>query len=259
MIKNILKGIKSYTNSFKLIAELKLWKYFFIPIGISVVTAIFIGFIAYSLSDTIGAFISKVWIWDWGKETFNTISNFFGGATVVLLGLVLYKHIVMALSAPFMSPVSEKIEAHLTGNITRNHRKTTFREQLWRGIRINVRNLFKEILFTIPLLLLSFIPVIGFVSTILIFLVQAYYAGFGNMDYTLERHFKYKESTRFVHKYRGYAIGNGIVFMLFLFIPIIGIILVLPLSVTAASKQTIAILEKEGQLANANKKNTIDS
>lgn len=250
MLKNILKGIKSYTNSYKLIAQLKLWKYFFIPIGISIVTAIIIGFFTYSLSDTIGAFIAKIWQWDWGKETFTSISNFVGGATIVLLGLVLYKHIIMALSAPFMSPVSEKIEAHFTGNTQHEHRKTSFQEQLWRGIRINVRNLSKEILFTIPLILIGFIPVIGIFSTILIFLIQAYYAGFGNMDYTLERHYKYKESIQFVNKYRGYAIGNGIIFMLFLLIPVIGIILVLPLSVTAASKQTVEILEKQRQLAN---------
>ncbi|WP_299430736.1 EI24 domain-containing protein [uncultured Maribacter sp.] len=245
MIKNILKGITSYANSFKLIAQLKLWKYFFIPIGISVVTAISIGFTSYTLADDIGAFISKIWIWDWGKETFTSISNFVGGATVILLGLVLYKHIVMALSAPFMSPVSEKIEAHFTKNTNHEHRKTSFNDQLWRGVRINLRNLWKEILFTIPLLIIGFIPVIGIASTVLIFLVQAYYAGFGNMDYTLERHFKYKESIQFVKKNKGFAIGNGIVFMLFLLIPVIGIILVLPLSVTAASKQTVAILENQ--------------
>ena len=245
MIKNILKGITSYANSFKLIAQLKLWKYFFIPIGISIVTAVFIGFTSYTLADDIGAFISKIWIWDWGKETFTSISNFVGGATVILLGLVLYKHIVMAFSAPFMSPVSEKIEAHFTKNTNHEHRKTSFNDQLWRGVRINLRNLWKEILFTIPLIILGFIPVIGIASTILIFLVQAYYAGFGNMDYTLERHFKYKESIQFVKKNKGFAIGNGMVFMLFLLIPVIGIILVLPLSVTAASKQTVAILENQ--------------
>lgn len=253
MIKNILIGIKSYTNSFKLIGKLKLWKYFFIPIAISIVTAIFIGFFTYTLSDNIGAFIAKLWIWDWGKESFTYISNVIGGATIILLGLLLYKHIIMALSAPFMSPVSEKIEAHFTKNTNHIHRKTSFKEQLWRGIRINIRNLWKEILFTIPLILLGFIPLIGILSTILIFLVQAYYTGFGNMDYTLERHFKYNDSIQFVKKHRGHAIGNGIVFMFFLLVPVIGIILVLPLSVTAASKQTVEILEKHKQLSNSNK------
>ncbi|MEN3323882.1 EI24 domain-containing protein [Mariniflexile soesokkakense] len=244
MLKNIALGIKAYFGAFSLISELKLWKFFAIPMLISFVIALLIGISAYGLSDNIGFYISKLWIWDWGKETFTTIGNFIGGFFIILLGLILYKHIIMALSAPFMSPVSEKIEAHLTTDLEHNHRTTSFTEQLWRGIRINVRNLCLELLLTIPVLLLGFIPVIGIISTVLLFLVQAYYAGFGNMDYALERHFKYHESIQFVKRNRGLAIGNGIVFMLFLLIPVIGVILVLPLSVTAASTETIKKLLK---------------
>jgi CysZ protein len=239
MIKNIISGIKAYFGAFALISKLKLWKYFAIPMLISFITAIIIFGSAYGFSDNIGGFIAKIWIWDWGKETFSTISNFIGGLIIVVIGLILFKHIIMALSAPFMSPVSEKIEAHFTGNPPHSHRDTTFMQQLLRGIKINGRNLVMELLLTIPILLLKFIPVVNIFSTILLFAVQAYYAGFGNMDYTLERHYQYKESLQFVRKHRGLAIGNGIVFILFLLIPVIGIILVLPLSVTAASTLTV--------------------
>ena len=68
------------------------------------------------------------------------------------------------------------------------------------GIRINLRNLGKELLLTIPILIIGLIPVIGIISTVLLFLMQAYYAGFGNMDYTLERHFNYKQSIQFVRE-----------------------------------------------------------
>jgi len=243
MIKNIISGIKAYFGAFSLISKLKLWKYFAIPMIISLATAIAVFGSAYGLSDNIGAFISKIWIWDWGHDTFTSIGNFIGGLIVIIIGLIIFKHIIMALSAPFMSPVSEKIEAHSTGNPSHSHRDTTFMQQLLRGIRINGRNLIFELLLTIPILLLKFIPVINIFSTILLFMVQAYYAGFGNMDYTLERHFQYKESLQFVRKHRGLAIGNGIVFILFLLIPVIGVILVLPLSVTAASTRTVKALQ----------------
>lgn len=62
------------------------------------------------------------------------------------------------------------------------------------------------------------------------------------MDYTLERHLSYKQSIQFVKNHKGTAIGNGIFFMLMLLIPVIGIIFVLPLSVTAASTETIKIV-----------------
>jgi CysZ protein len=248
MIKNILSGVRAYFGTLKLISQLKLWQYFIIPIVISILTAIIIGFTAYGLSDNIGRFLAKIWIWDWGKEAVTAITSFIGALFLLVIGLILYKHIILALSAPFMSPVSEKIEIHINGSLRSNHRKTTFQEQLWRGIRINIRNLGKELLITIPILLLKFIPVVNIFSTILLFLVQAYYAGFGNMDYTLERHFNYKESVRFVGKNKGISIGNGIVFMLCLLIPVVGIIIVLPLSVTAASLKTVELLNKENQL-----------
>jgi CysZ protein len=252
MINNILKGIQAYTGALDLISKLKLWKYFFIPIIISIVTASLIALSAYGLSDNIGNFIARIWPWDFGKDTFTWISTFIGVIVVLAIGLILYKHIIMALSAPFMSPVSEKIEAHLTGIKRHDHRKTSFKEQLWRGIRINFRNLGKELLITVPLLLLKFIPVVNIFSIILLVMVQAYYAGFGNMDYTLERHFKYRESVKFIRRHRGIAIGNGLVFILFLIIPIVGVILVLPMSVTAASIKTVELLKKD-TLLNATK------
>lgn len=250
MFKNIFIGLKAYTGAFELISKLKLWKYFVIPILISVVTAVVIGLSSYGFSDNIGQFISKIWVWEWGKETFTTISEIFGGIIIIVLGLVLYKHIIMALSAPFMSPVSEKIEAHLLGEnskLIHQHRNTSFQEQLWRGIKINLRNLFMELWLTAIILIISLIPVIGWFTSLLLFFIQAYYAGFGNMDYTLERHFKYKESLTFVRKNRGIAIGNGIVFMLFLLIPVVGVILVLPLSVTAASTETVKLLNAQNR------------
>ncbi len=244
MIKNILKGIKAYAGTFHLISKLGLWKYFAVPMAISFFIAILIGFSAWGLSDNLGNSISKIWFWKWGAETFRAISDFIGALIIIAFGIILYRHIVMALSAPFMSPVSEKIEKHLFGAI-HAHRNTSNVEQLWRGVRINVRNLVMELLLTIPIILIGFIPVISILSSVLLFLVQSYYAGFGNMDYTLERHFKYSESIKFVQKNRGLAIGNGMVFMLMLLIPVVGIILVLPLSVTAASTETLKVLESE--------------
>jgi CysZ protein len=248
MVKHILNGIKAYSGAFKIISNLGLWKYFWIPVLISVITATLIFSSAYALSDNIGQFLSQWWFWDWGRQTVILISEIFGGLLIIVFGFILYKHIVMALSAPFMGPVSEKIEAHLLGSRTTSPRDTNFMEQLWRGIRINIRNLMMEILLTIPILVIGLIPIIGLVSTVLIFLIQAYYAGFGNMDYTLERHFKYRESINFVQKNKGIAIGNGIVFIFFLFVPVIGVIMVLPLSVTAATVKTIELLKLEKRI-----------
>jgi len=235
----MLKGLQDYTESIGLISKLGLWKYFTVPIIISVVVATLIGVSAYGFSDDIGSWISGIWGWEWGRSTFETFSTIISALIIIAIGLILFKHIIMALSAPFMSPVSEKIEAHLRGTTHSLSHRSSFMAQLWRGIRINGRNLLMELLITIPILFLKFIPVINIFSTALLFILQAYYAGFGNMDYTLERHFSYKESINFVRKNRALAIGNGVGFLLLLIIPLAGVILVLPFSVTAASVSTV--------------------
>ncbi len=247
MIKQIFFGISAYKEAFVLLSKLKLWNYFIIPTVISLLTFLFIVYTAIGYSATIGQLLAEIWIWNWGKEIVMMLSSFGGGLVILVIGLMLYKYIVLAISAPFMGVVSEKIELHLNGGFYTDCKKTTFIAQLWRGIQVNVRNLGMELFFTFPLLLLKFIPVVNLFSSVLLFLIQAYYAGFGNMDYTLERYFSFKESLGFVKKNKGYSIGNGIVFIGCLFLPVLGIIIVLPLSVTAASIQTIALLNKENE------------
>ncbi|WP_282042351.1 EI24 domain-containing protein [Winogradskyella flava] len=242
MIQNIIRGLQVYAGAYGLISKLKLWKYFIIPVIISIIVFAMIFVSAYGLSDNLGEWIAGVWIWEFGKATFTAISTFIGGVVIFAIGLILYKHIIMALSSPFMAPVSEKIEAYFTGKPAKNYVNTNFSKQLIRGIRIGLRNLFKELLLTLPILILKFIPIVNIFSTVLLFLVQAYYAGFANMDYTLERHFKYRDSVAFIRQHRGLAIGNGIGFLLLLLIPVVGVVLVLPLSVTSASVIAVDLL-----------------
>lgn len=244
MIKDIINSIQTYFKALELINKLKLWKYFLIPAGIGFLLGLTFISTAYSLSDNLGAYISKLWPFDFGRSFVIGLSAWVGGFSIMILGIILYKHVLMALSAPFMTPVSEKVEEHLTGRpIVKSNSKSDFMNQLSRSIRLNSNNLVKELMITLPLMLLSLIPVFGLIPVALIFYYQSYYTGFGNMDYTLERHLNYKESKQFVKKYRGVAVGNGLVFTLMLFIPIVGIIITLPISAVAATMDTIKKLE----------------
>ena len=244
MIKAVFKGCAAYFAAYETISRLKLWKFFAIPMLISLVVFLLIVFVSYAFSDAIGSYIASFWTWDFGKETFNTISRVFSGLLIVLIGFISFKHIIMALSAPFMGPISKNIEDDFRGVVSQV-KTTSSSDLLRRGIKISSRNLFRELLLSIPILLLGFIPVIGLFSAILLFLMQAYFAGCGNIDYTLERYFSYQKSILFVKKNRGVAIGNGLVFMLFLLIPFIGVILVLPFSVTAATIATVKLMNED--------------
>jgi CysZ protein len=246
MVKDIFNGIQAYFSAYTLLNKLNLWRFFAIPIAISFLLGTFLIFIAYGLSDDLGNYIASIWGFTWGKQTVTTISHFIGGLIILGFGIVIFKHVLMAVVSPFMSPISEKIEQHFLGTVDKKRKGLKAQTSAFvRGIRLNLRNLIVEILWIIPFFIFSFIPIIGIVFLVLIFFIQAYYAGFGSMDYTLERYFSYKDSVAFVRKNRGIAIGNGIVFMLILFIPIIGIIIVLPLSVVASTMTTLKALHPE--------------
>ncbi|HHS95342.1 MAG TPA: EI24 domain-containing protein [Phaeodactylibacter sp.] len=145
-----------------------------------------------------------------------------------------------------MTPLSQKIEQQLLGQIGTDNgfQLSKAIKEIIRGLRISLRNIFFEIMWTAPLFILGLIPALSFFTTILMFLIQAYYAGFGNMDYTLERHLDVKESIRFVRKNRGLAIGLGTVFLLLLSTGI-GFLVAPPLATAAATLSTSKRLHKK--------------
>ena len=193
MISNLIDGLKAYLEAYEVISRLKLWRFFLIPMLISVLIFLNIVLVSISFSDEIGLYISSFWSWDFGKETINTVSMILGGIILISIGLIVFKHLVMILSAPFMGPISKKIEDDFTG-VTSQTQVSSPLTLMFRSIKISSRNLFRELLLSIPILILGLIPFIGFFSLFLLFLMQAYFAGFGNMDYTLERHFSYQKS-----------------------------------------------------------------
>ena len=243
MISNLIDGLKAYLEAYEVISRLKLWRFFMIPMLISVLIFLSIVLVSISFSDEIGLYISSFWSWDFGKETINTVSMILGGIILISIGLIVFKHLVMILSAPFMGPISKKIEDDFTG-VTSQTQVSSPLTLMFRSIKISSRNLFRELLLSIPILILGLIPLIGFFSLFLLFLMQAYFAGFGNMDYTLERHFSYQKSIQFVKVNKGIAIGNGLVFMLFLLIPFVGVIFIIPFSVTSATIATVKIINQ---------------
>ena len=197
MISNLIDGLKAYLEAYQVISRLKLWRFFMIPMLISVLIFLNIVLVSISFSDEIGLYISSFWSWDFGKETINTVSMILGGIILISIGLIVFKHLVMILSAPFMGPISKKIEDDFTG-VTSQTQVSSPLTLVFRSIKISSRNLLRELLLSIPILILGLIPLIGFFSLFLLFLMQAYFAGFGNMDYTLERHFSYQKSIQFV-------------------------------------------------------------
>jgi len=163
-----------------------------------------------------------------------------------LLVLFIFKYIVLIIVAPIMSVLSEKVEGELTGEAVDPN--LSIGNQLYlvgRGLRIAVSNLGRELFLTFGLFILGFIPGFAVITTPLIFIVQAYYAGFGNLDLFMERHFNTRGSRQFVSRHKGVAVANGMVFLLLILIPFIGAFLAPALATTAATISGVDLLEKD--------------
>lgn len=234
-MKNFWYGISSYGDAIKHINKHGLWAYVLVPGLLCLLVGFGVFGLAWGLSDNIGDILDNLWPWEKGREIVAKIAQVFGGLLVFALGLIIFKQLVMVVSSPIMSVLSEKVENQLDGNEkSGGFSFSTIMADLLRGLRIAFRNIFREVFGTIFLLLLGLIPIFTPFTTLLIFLLQAYYAGFGNFDFALERRFHYRETVRFVQSNRMLALGNGAVFMLLL-LTFVGFLFALPLGTVAAT------------------------
>jgi CysZ protein len=153
MIQSFLDGILAYGKAISYLSKKGLWKFALVPGLISLMIGLGIGTIAWSGSDNIGLWLLSWYPFSFGVGLMSTISNWVGGLMIVIIGLILYKHLVMILVSPFMSPLSQKIEEQLHGQqgTYTGFQMSRALKELWRGLRMALRNIIRELLFVIPL------------------------------------------------------------------------------------------------------------
>lgn len=165
---------------------------------------------------------------------------------VILIGIFyfIFKTVLMIILAPFLSYISEKVDTALTGR----EYKFTFKENIGfviRGIKVALKCFIKELIFTVVVVCLGFIPVINIAVPALLFIVQSYFVSVNFIDYTLERKkMGVEETIEFMSKNKLVLCLGGGIFTILYFIPIVGIIFAPMLTIVAMTKTTIEILEK---------------
>lgn len=247
IVRDFRDGIEAYSRAWSFVRTHRLWLYMVIPGLISVLFGVGMFVTAWRSAGPIGEWIIDNYPWDFGSSFLASVAGYVGYVIVALLAYMSYKYVILVLVAPFMSPLSETVEETITGDTSGvQFSVSRFFREIWRGLRVSMRNLLRELFYTVILLLLGLVPVVGIISGPAILLIQAYFAGFGNMDYTLERHFGVRDSADFVRDYRGLAVANGGVFMLLLMVPIAGLFVAPCLATVAGALETVDRLEAEG-------------
>jgi CysZ protein len=242
MLKDFTDGIVSYARAWRIIVDNKMWYYVLMPGLISLILGGSIGYSAYLLHSDVTNYITTTYPEQWyGYSLMARIANYLSWFVLGVIGFLTYRNILMALLAPFMSPLSARVQAIETGETVFDppFLSLTNFKLILRGLVLSFRNLIKELWYTLWLLVLGFIPIIGLIAPILIFLVQSFYAGFSNLDYTLEKYYNVKNSKAFSRDHRWLAVGNGSVFLLLLTVPVLGLFLAPALSTVAATLETV--------------------
>lgn len=233
MLKEIIVAIAAFGKAHQFIIRYKLWNWVLLP-GI-IYMLLFVGsmyFFGATAKGVVDYLIAYIQLNHWTSAIHSGWLSFlfsFAGIVLWLLLLLFYfslfKYIWLILGAPFFALLSEKTAALMQESAFVFSWKQ-WGKDIWRGIKITFRNCLWQSTYTIVVIILSVVPIIGWVSPLLAMFIECYYCGFGMLDYSCERRrLSAVNTVQFIGQRKGLAIGNGLMFYLLHLIPILGWIL----------------------------------
>ena len=243
MLKEIIISLQAYYHTHRFIIKHRLWKWILIPgLIYSILFCVGIYLFYVSSSSAIEFMLLKSGVREWMDKMQNSWLSFLLIFFQLILNLILllfyfslFKYLFLIIGSPLFAYLSEKTESMIEGKAYPFSFKQLMKDII-RGIKLALRNMLWQTVYTVSILILSFIPVIGWVTPLLALLVECYYLGFSMLDYSCERNkLSTAQSIGFIGRHKGLAIGNGIVFYLMHFIPILGWLLAPSYAVIAAT------------------------
>ncbi len=243
MLKEIIISLQAYYHTHRFIIKHRLWKWILIPGFIyAVLFCVGIYLFYVSSSSAIEFMLLKSGVREWMEKMQNYWLSFLLIFFQLILNLILllfyfslFKYLFLIIGSPLFAYLSEKTESIIEGKDYPFSFKQLMKDII-RGIKLALRNMLWQTVYTVSILILSFIPVIGWVTPLLALLVECYYLGFSMLDYSCERNkLSTAQSIGFIGRHKGLAIGNGMVFYLMHFIPILGWLLAPSYAVIAAT------------------------
>jgi len=243
MLKEIITSIQAYLQTHRFIIKHRLWKWIFIP-GFIYAILFCLGIYLFwiSSSSAIEFMLVKTGVKEWMDKMQNSWLSFlliFGQLILHLVLMLFYfslfKYLFLIIGSPLFAYLSEKTESIIEGKDFPFSFKQLMKD-IVRGIKLALRNMLWQTVYTVSILILSFIPLLGWVTPLVALMVECYYLGFSMLDYSCERNkLSTSQSIVFIGRHKGLAIGNGIIFYLMHLIPILGWILAPSYAVIAAT------------------------
>ncbi len=259
MLKEIIISLQAYYHAHQFINKHRLWKWILIP-GIIYAFLFCIGiyFFTVSSNSAIDFMLQQMGMREWMDKMQNSWLSFLLIFAQLILNLILllfyfslFKYLFLIIGSPLFAYLSEKTIAIIEGEEYPFNFKQLIKDMI-RGIRLALRNMLWQTVYVISILILSFIPLLGWITPLLALLVECYYLGFSMLDYSCERNkLSSVQSINFIGRHKGYAIGNGMVFYLMHIVPIVGWVLAPSYAVIAA---TINLYNAQNDVNTVNEK-----
>ena len=243
MLKDIIIAIQSYLEAHRFIVKHRLWKWIFIPgILYAILFGVGIYFFWISSGQAIDYFLSVTGVKNWMYTLEGSWLKFlfiFGQVILQLVLLLFYfslfKYLFLIIGSPLFAYLSEKTEAIMEGRDFPVSFVQLLKD-IVRGIKLALRNTLWQTIYTLSILILSFIPFAGWFTPLIALIIECYFLGFAMLDYSCERNkLSPAQSIEFIGKHKGLAIGNGIVFYLMHMIIFVGWVLAPSYAVIAAT------------------------
>jgi CysZ protein len=243
MLKEIIIAIQAYGKAHRFIRGHKLWRWIIIPGLLYMLLFIVSMYLFWNTATGAVSYLNNItglraWLERMNSGWISFLVSF-GELILTLLLLLFYfslfKYLWLIIGSPLFAWLSEKTEALIEEKEYPFNFKQ-FVKDVWRGIRLAVRNTLWQTVYTVAILLLGLVPLFGWAAPILALFIECYYYGFSMLDYSCERHqLSPAESIRYVGEHKGLAIGNGMVFYLMHLVPIVGWIFAPAYAVVAAT------------------------
>jgi CysZ protein len=133
---------------------------------------------------------------------------------LLLFYFSLFKYLILIIGSPVFAYLSEKTGSIIEGK-EYSFNWQEVKKDVFRGSRFALRNAAWQTFYSFGLVLLSLVPLIGWITPLIAFFVEFYYFGSSMIDYSLIRN-KYppQQSIALIGKHKGFAIGNGLLFYL---------------------------------------------
>jgi CysZ protein len=253
LLKEIVIAIESYFKAHRFIRKHRLWKWIIVP-GLFYMLLFFAGmYVFWQSSDAAVSYLtSRLGIDRWVHRQDSGILSFFFLMGELMVRLIfiffyfsLFKYLFLIIGSPVFAYLSEKTESIIEGK-DYPFSFLQLLNDIYRGIMLALRNALWQTVFTVSIFILSFFPVVGWITPVIMLFVECYYYGFSMLDYSCERHkLSPSQSITYISNHKGLAIGNGMIFFLMHLVPFTGWVLAPAYAVVAA---TISVYHQKSEL-----------